>query len=151
MLNGITYTPALEAKAAPIFATLPEPLAAQLAREMVRLAATVAPTRKTCGTFGEKLTALRGRMAYFSTASVTRSAMGRPLGEPTATFAALLFARLSGYSRKRATELLAANPDAASGAIWSVAAHAHREGVQTAEQFEAWLQREDAKQEPVTL
>jgi len=37
MLNGITYTPALQAEAAPIFTALPEPLAAQLVGEMVRL------------------------------------------------------------------------------------------------------------------
>jgi len=82
-------------------------------------------------------------MAYFSTASVTRSAMGRPLGEPTATFAALLYARLSGHSRKRAQEILVADPDRASGAVWSVAAMAHADGVTTAEGFEAWLQREE--------
>jgi len=69
--------------------------------------------------------------------------MGRPLSEPTATFAALLYARLSGHSRKRAQEILSANPDRASGAIWSVAAQAHHEGVQTAEQFEVWLQKTD--------
>jgi hypothetical protein len=69
--------------------------------------------------------------------------MGRPLSEPTATFAAMLFARLSGHSRKRATELLAADPNRASGAVWSVAAMAHADGVTSAEQFEAWLQREE--------
>jgi hypothetical protein len=37
MLFQKTYTPALEAEAAPIFATLPDPLAAQLVREMIRL------------------------------------------------------------------------------------------------------------------
>ncbi len=89
-------------------------------------------------------------MAFFTRASVSRP-MGRPLSEPSTTFAALLYARLSGHSRKRATEILSADPDRASGAIWSVAAHAHRDGIQTAEQFEAWLQREDTKQEPATL
>jgi hypothetical protein len=79
-------------------------------------------------------------MAYFSRASVSRPT-GRPLSEPTATFAALLYARLSGHSRKRAQEILAANPDRASGAVWSVAAQAHNEGVTTSEQFEAWLQK----------
>jgi len=82
-------------------------------------------------------------MAYFSRSSVTRSAMGRPLSEPTATFAALLYARVSGHSRKRAQEILAADPDRARGAIWSVASQAHADGVTTAEQFEAWLQREE--------
>jgi hypothetical protein len=67
--------------------------------------------------------------------------MGRPLSEPASTFAAMLFARLSGHSRKRAQELLASNPDRASGAIWSVAAQALAEGVRTAEEFEAWLQK----------
>ena len=38
MLTEKTYTPDREAEAAPIFTTLPEPLAAQLVREMVRLA-----------------------------------------------------------------------------------------------------------------
>ena len=37
MLTQKTYTPSLEAEAAPIFATLPDPLAAQLVREMIRL------------------------------------------------------------------------------------------------------------------
>jgi hypothetical protein len=69
--------------------------------------------------------------------------MGRPLSEPTATFAAMLFARVSGHSRKRATELLAADPNRASGAIWSVAAAAYNEGITTAEGFEQWLQSEE--------
>jgi hypothetical protein len=81
-------------------------------------------------------------MAYFNRASVTRP-MGRPLSEPAASFAAILFARLSGHSRKRAQELLTADPNRASGGIWSVAAHAASEGVKTAEQFEAWLQKTD--------
>lgn len=80
-------------------------------------------------------------MSYFSRASVTRP-MGRPLGQPVESFAALLYARLTGHSRKRAEEILAADPDKASGAVWSVAAHAHSEGVRTGEEFEQWLQRE---------
>ena len=72
--------------------------------------------------------------------------MGRPLGQPVESFAALLYARLSGHSRKRAAEILASNPDKASGAIWSVALTAASEGVTTAEQFEQWLQREPAKE-----
>jgi hypothetical protein len=67
--------------------------------------------------------------------------MGRPLGQPVESFAALLYARLSGHSRKRAEELIRANPDAASGAVWAVAAQAHNEGVTTSEQFEQWLQK----------
>ena len=65
--------------------------------------------------------------------------MGRPLGQPVESFAALLYARLSGHSRKRAAEILAANPDKASGAIWSVASQAANEGVQSTADFEAWL------------
>ena len=69
--------------------------------------------------------------------------MGRPLGQPVETYAAILFARLSGHSRKRAAEILTTDPNRASGAVWSVAAQAAADGVQTAEQFEAWLQREE--------
>ena len=38
MLNRQTYTPALEAEAPPILTTLPEAVAVQLVREMIRLA-----------------------------------------------------------------------------------------------------------------
>ena len=38
MLTRKTYAPALEAEAPPIFTTLPEAVAAQLVREMIRLA-----------------------------------------------------------------------------------------------------------------
>lgn len=79
-------------------------------------------------------------MAYFSRQAVSRP-MGRPLGQPVESFAALLFARLSGHSRKRAAEILAADPNKAPGGIWSVAAHAHAEGVRTAEDFQKWLDR----------
>jgi hypothetical protein len=58
----------------------------------------------------------------------------------------MLYARLSGHSRKRAVEILSTDPDKASGAIWSVAARAAADGVTTAEQFEQWLQREPAKE-----
>lgn len=75
--------------------------------------------------------------------------MGRPLGQPVTTFAALLFARLSGHSRKRALEILAADPGKANGAIWAVASQAHAEGISTAEAFEQWLQR--STEEPSTL
>jgi len=67
--------------------------------------------------------------------------MGRPLSEPTVTFAALLYARLSGHSRKRAQEILTADPDRASGAVWSVAAQAYNEGIRSAEAFQQWLQK----------
>jgi hypothetical protein len=89
-------------------------------------------------------------MAYFSAQGISRPPLGRPLGTPTATFAALLFAKLSGNSRRRAEEILNANPNRASGAIWSVAAHAAAEGVETPEGFEQWLQRESTsdKQSP---
>lgn len=86
-------------------------------------------------------------MSYFSRASISRP-MGRPLGQPVETFAALLYARISGHSRKRATELLAANPDKASGAVWSIAAQAAAEGITTSEQFEEWLQREEQPSQP---
>lgn len=89
-------------------------------------------------------------MAYFNRASVTRP-MGRPLGQPVESFAALLYARLSGHSRKRAAEIIAANPNAASGAVWSVASQAAAEGVQTSEQFEKWLQREPANENAPAL
>jgi hypothetical protein len=82
-------------------------------------------------------------MAYFSAQGISRRHLGRPLGTPTASFAALLYSRLSGHSRRRAEEIINTNPDKASGAIWSVAAQAAADGVQTAEQFEAWLQREE--------
>jgi len=79
-------------------------------------------------------------MSYFSRASITRP-MGRPLGQPVETFAAVLYARLSGHSKKRALEIIHANPNAASGAVWAVAADAAAAGVRTAADFEAWLQR----------
>ncbi len=88
----------------------------------------------------QKLTPDQKLMSYFSRASVTRP-MGRPLGQPVESFAALLYARLSGHSRKRAEELIRANPSTASGAVWAVASQAHADGVTTAEQFEQWLQK----------
>jgi len=83
-------------------------------------------------------------MPYFNRSAITRP--GRPLGEPAAAFAAILLARLTGHSRKRAAELLTADPNCASGAVWSIAAKAASDGIQTAEQFEQWLQREPAKE-----
>ena len=82
-------------------------------------------------------------MPYFSRNSVSRAQMGRPLNEPIGSFAALLYARLSGHSRKRANEILTADPDRASGAVWSVAATAYNQGVRSTEDFEKWLQREE--------
>ena len=87
-------------------------------------------------------------MSYFSRASVSRPMMGRPLGQPVTTFAAMLYASLSGHSRKRAVELLTTDPNRASGAVWSVAAQAPADGVTTSEQFEAWLQREEQPSQP---
>jgi hypothetical protein len=57
---------------------------------------------------------------------------------------------LSGNSRRRAEEILQKNPDAANGAIWAIAADAAASGIETAEQFQEWLQRESAseKQSP---
>jgi len=102
-------------------------LRAQALREMLRL------TR-------HKLTPRRGQMSYFTRASVSRP-MGRPLGQPATTFAAILFARLSGHSKKRALELLTADPDRASGAVWSIASQAAADGVQSTADFETWLDR----------
>lgn len=95
----------------------------------------------------QKLTAAKVQMAYFNRASVSRP-MGRPLGQPVESFAALLFARLSGHSRKRAAEILSADPSRASGAIWSVAAHAHSDGVRTTADFEKWLDGTDKPSNP---
>ncbi len=81
-------------------------------------------------------------MSFFARSQVTRP-MGRPLGQPATTFAAILFARLSGHSKKRALELLTADPNRASGAVWSVASQAANEGVQSTADFEAWLDRTD--------
>lgn len=94
------------------------------------------------------MTFLRKRMAYFSSQGISRPPLGRPLGTPTATFAALLFSRLSGHSRRRAEEIINSSPEKASGAIWSVAAQAAAAGITTSEQFEQWLQREE---KPSTL
>ena len=79
-------------------------------------------------------------MPHFTRASVSRP-MGRPLGQPATTFAAILFARLSGHSKKRALELLTADPNRASGAVWSIAAQAASDGVQSTADFETWLDR----------
>jgi hypothetical protein len=128
MLTRKTYTPALEAEAAPILPGATAAIRRQAVLELARLR--------------RKLTGRSREMAYFTRASVTRP-MGRPLGEPATTFAAMLFARLSGHSRKRAEELLRANPNTAVGGVWSVAAQAASEGVKTAEQFEAWLKKTD--------
>jgi hypothetical protein len=87
-------------------------------------------------------------MAHFSAQAVSRP-MGRPLGQPVTTFASLLFARLYGHSRRRAEEILANNPNAASGAIWAVASDAAAAGVMTGDQFLEWLQRE--KDQPANL
>ena len=86
-------------------------------------------------------------MSYFSRASAT----GRPLQIPVQAFTAILYAKLHGYSRARAEEILAADPEAASGTIWRLAAVAHSEGIRTAVDFEAWVQRElsDAMKSPV--
>ena len=143
MLTRLTNTPALEAEAAPILPGATPAIRRQAVLELARLAKVSPRQEAPPATFGEKLTARGGRMAFFSTASVTRPPMGRPLGEPATTFAAMLFARLSGHSRKRAVELLRANPNTAVGGVWSVAAQAASEGVKTAEQFEAWLKKTD--------
>lgn len=81
-------------------------------------------------------------MSYFSRHDIKAAAMGRPLSEPVRSFTAILFARLTGHSRKRAIEILAANPDAASGLQWNLAAAAHADGCETSADFEQWLQRD---------
>jgi hypothetical protein len=80
-------------------------------------------------------------MAYFNRAQAT----GRPLDIPAQAFAAILYAKLYGHSRKRAEELLAENPDAASPTLWRLAAVAQSEGVRTSEAFERWMQKELAE------
>ncbi len=125
MLNAqqTTNTPPAEP---PILATLPEAVAAQLVRELIRLRAR------------RKLTTRSREMSYFSRASAT----GRPLQIPVQAFTAILYAKLHGYSRARAEEILAADPEAASPLLWRLAAVGHAEGCQTAEAFEVWAQRE---------
>ena len=95
-----------------------------------------------------KLTALKKCMAYFNRAQVT----GRPLDVPVQAFTAILYAKLYGHSRKRAEELLAENPDAASPTLWRLAAVAQSEGIRTSEAFERWMQKELAEtfKTPVT-
>jgi hypothetical protein len=80
-------------------------------------------------------------MAYFNRAQAT----GRPLDIPVQAFTALLYAKVYGHSRKRAEELIAANPDAASPTLWRLAAVAHGEGIRTSEAFEAWVTKELAE------
>ena len=82
-----------------------------------------------------KLTGRSREMAYFSRASVT----GRPLTVPVATFAAIMLAKLNGYSRSRAEELINANPEAASPRMWHLAARAHAAGCRTSADFEKWI------------
>ncbi len=96
----------------------------------------------------QKLTARQKRMAYFNRAQAT----GRPLDIPVQAFTAILYAKLYGHSRKRAEELLAENPDAASPTLWRLAAVAQSEGIRTSEAFERWMQKELAEtfKTPVT-
>ena len=81
-------------------------------------------------------------MSYFSRSDIKAAAMGRPLSEPVKSFVALLYARLHGYSRSRAVEIINADPDAASGLQWNLAAAAHADGCETSADFEQWLQRD---------
>lgn len=81
-------------------------------------------------------------MPYFSRASVARPPMGRPLAVPVESFVAIMLAKMSGHSVKRAAELLAENEDAASPTLWRLAAMAHGQGIRTNKAFEQWLQRE---------
>jgi hypothetical protein len=77
--------------------------------------------------------------------------MGRPLAVPVATFAGIMLAKLHGYSRSRAEELLAANPDAATPRMWHLAARGHAAGCRTAADFEQWVKAAlaEAIKEPV--
>jgi hypothetical protein len=106
---------------APIFTTLPDPLAAQLVLELVRLR--------------RKLTPAKWQMSYFSRSSVT----GRPLNVPVASFVTILMSKLHGHSVKRARELLDADPEAASPRLWNLAARAHAAGCRTSADFEQWV------------
>ena len=91
-------------------------------------------------------------MSYFSRHEVKAAAMGRPLSEPVRSFVSILFARLHGYSRKRAHEIISETPDAASGVLWNLASAAHADGCVTSQDFEAWLQKDfcrvQVEQEP---
>ena len=89
-----------------------------------------------------KLTASFSRMPYFSRTAAKAAPMGRPLSEPVRSFTSILFARLHGYSRKRAHEIISENPDAASGLLWNLASSAHADGCATTADFEAWLQKD---------
>jgi len=64
---------------------------------------------------------------------------GRPLRNPALSFAARLFAELEQVTEAHATDVLAKDPDRASGSIWSIAAQANAEGCTTLADFEAWL------------
>jgi hypothetical protein len=94
-------------------------------------------------------------MSYFSRHEIKAAAMGRPLSEPVRSFTGILFARLHGYSRKRAHEIISETPDAASGVLWDLASAAHADGCETSQDFEAWLQRDfctvQVEKEPPTL
>jgi hypothetical protein len=82
-----------------------------------------------------KLTPERKLMSYFSRAQVT----GRPLAVPVATFTAIMLAKLHGYSRSRAEELITADPEAASPRLWNLAARGHAAGCRTSADFEKWI------------
>jgi hypothetical protein len=64
---------------------------------------------------------------------------GRPLSLPVRTFVAVLLSKVRGIAHKTALELIEEDPDAAPGLYWSLAAVAHAEGMNTREEFEAWL------------
>ena len=88
-------------------------------------------------TFAE-LTAAGDQMSYFSRSQVT----GRPLAVPVASFVSILMSKLHGHSVKRAAEIIAADPEAASPMLWRLAAVAHSEGIRTSADFEQWAERE---------
>lgn len=107
----------------------------RVAVEIARLRVRGCTPRK----FSPEVDSTKVAMSYFSRQAVARP-LGRPLGQPVQSFAAALYARLTGHSRKRAAEILAADPVKASGAIWAVASRAHADGVTTVAGFDQWLQ-----------
>jgi hypothetical protein len=64
---------------------------------------------------------------------------GRPLRNPALSFAARLFAELEQVTEAHAADVLAKDPDRASGSIWALAAEARSDGCTTLADFERWL------------
>jgi hypothetical protein len=64
---------------------------------------------------------------------------GRPLRNPALSFAARLFAELEQVTEAHAADVLAKDPDRASGNVWALAAQAQTDGCTTLADFEKWL------------